>query len=271
MRKLFGFIAFGALATVLATPALAVTAPFTATLSITVGTFPPVTATAAGTGTTNASGGDASIPGSVFSAGAAAPISPALLNLIGGFAVCGQNLVAPTFYVSPPAVGAGTCSPNAAGTNSPVNYSGGMAVSSLLASAYLTGLVNTMGQAMAVATIPLSVVGQGGTTGFSAFGGLVAGTVTGNPWTVGALTQTGVLNGATTTLTASGFDNRDANGNGTLQIVTNVNADLGIGNLPAMGILTITYDAVIPEPGTALLLGSGILGLVVAGRRRMAR
>lgn len=269
MRRLYGFIAFAVSATVLSTPAFAATSPFTATLSITVGTFPPVTATAEGTGSTNPAGGDASIPAGVFNAGASAQISPALLNLIGGFAVCAQGLATGTvFNVIAPAVGAGTCSPSLGGANSALNYSGGMAVSALLASAYLTGLVNTMGQAMSIANIPLSVVGAGGQVGFSVLG-LVEGTVTGNPWTVGAVTQTGVLNGETTTLTGAGFDNRDASGNGTLQIVTNTDANLGIGTIPSLAVMTINYGGVVPEPGTVLLLGSGIVGLVVAGRRRM--
>jgi len=35
--------------------------------------------------------------------------------------------------------------------------------------------------------------------------------------------------------------------------------------LPAFGILTLQF---VPEPGTLILLGSGIAGLVAIGRRR---
>ncbi len=269
MRKLFGFIAVGALALGLSTPAIAAPYAFTATLSVTVGTFPPVTGTAAGVGTSVSGGGAASIPGSVFSVGATAQVSPPLLGLIGGFAVCGAGLGSPIFNIIPPSVNAGTCLPNASGTNGVLSWSGGpTGTMPLLASAYLTGTINAMGQAMAVAAIPLAVIGVGGTQGFSAFGGLVAGTVTANPWQLAAVTQVGVLNGATTVLTGVGFDARNGAGIGTLQLVTPTDANIVVGNLPAIATLTISY---IPEPGTILLLGAGVAGLAVAGRRRMSK
>ncbi len=267
MRKLFFLLVLcGALGGV-AAPAVAAPYNFTATLSVTVGTFPPVTGTAAGVGTSVSGGGAASIPAGVFSVGAVAQVSPPLLGLIGGFAVCGAGLGSPTFDVIPPAPGAGTCAPNASGTNGVLAWSGGpTGTMPLLASAYLTGTINAMGQAMAVAAIPLAVIGVGGTQGFSAFGGLVAGTVTANPWQLAPVTQVGVLNGATTVLTAAGFDNRDSAGIGTLQLVTPTDANIQIGNLPALAVLTISF---IPEPGTLLLLGAGVAGLAALGSRRV--
>jgi len=46
-------------------------------------------------------------------------------------------------------------------------------------------------------------------------------------------------------------------------------AALGIfGSLPVYGILTLTYT---PEPGTLLLLGTGIAGLAMIGRKKMSK
>jgi hypothetical protein len=67
--------------------------------------------------------------------------------------------------------------------------------------------------ATTAAEIPLSVVGVGGSATLTAFG-LLNGAVTGSPW--GLAPTSGTLNGVTTTLTASGFDSRNASGADTL-------------------------------------------------------
>jgi hypothetical protein len=57
-----------------------------------------------------------------------------------------------------------------------------------------------------------------------------------------------------------------AGGAGTLVLVTPVRLITNIaGTIPVFGTLTLTY---VPEPSTALLLGSGVLALAAAGERR---
>jgi hypothetical protein len=56
---------------------------------------------------------------------------------------------------------------------------------------------------------------------------------------------------------------------GKVKLVNLTLLDTSIGasaQLPMFGILDLTF---IPEPGTLLLLGSGIAGIAMIGRRRM--
>ncbi|MBW2397019.1 MAG: PEP-CTERM sorting domain-containing protein [Deltaproteobacteria bacterium] len=66
----------------------------------------------------------------------------------------------------------------------------------------------------------------------------------------------------------SGYDNRNAGGGGTIRLVApaGLMSTLG-GPFPLFVSMTLSFVGV-PEPGTLLLLGSGILGLGLLGRRK---
>jgi hypothetical protein len=91
-----------------------------------------------------------------------------------------------------------------------------------------------------------------------------------NTWTTKTTTilPTGITN--TVTATAMGF-NGLVNGAGTVVLVSALNVLTSIaGQLPSFAILVLTY-AGVPEPGTLMLLGSGVAGLALIGRRKLRK
>jgi hypothetical protein len=85
-------------------------------------------------------------------------------------------------------------------------------------------------------------------------------------WTAGTAVVTGLTLTASTA-TLMGSNALTAGGQGTLVLVTPIKVLTNLGSpLAAFGILTLTY---VPEPGTLLLLGLGIAGLALGGRRRL--
>jgi hypothetical protein len=100
------------------------------------------------------------------------------------------------------------------------------------------------------------------------------------PWTIGQPTMTiHTPNSNVTTPAPGGFahgpaslTSSTARLSGALQLVTVTKAYTNITTafpeLPAVGILTLHF---VPEPGTLLLLGSGVAALGVIGRRRRRR
>ncbi len=245
--------------------AQAAPAPFTASLTVAVGSFDPITFTGSGVGDT-VGGGTASIPGGAITAGFVSRLETPIAGLIPGFAICAQGFSDSQVFPIPAVAGSAgavaDCAPLANGFLDAVTFDGGTSGSGgLNATAYLTSNSNTP-----LVTIPLGIVGTGGVVNFTVLG--TAATLTANPWTTGFVTVTGQLLTDTEPITfeATGSDNRDASGFGTLTLVTTALANLGgLGTTPAIAILEINF---IPEPGTILLVGMGVAGLATFGRRR---
>jgi hypothetical protein len=67
---------------------------------------------------------------------------------------------------------------------------------------------------------------------------------------------------------ATAYDNRTANGVGTVQLVAPgrlLISNGSLGDLPVFATLTLTYT---PEPGTLVLLATGVAALAAIGRKR---
>jgi hypothetical protein len=244
MRKL---VVVAILASLLpASRALAAASSFTGTLTIEIASVALPVVPGAGTAIVNGSSGFSPITAVDLPAGAFATVAVVAVTDPGASPIKGFQLNVA----------------NAAGGFTGVPGSGSFGGALPLAGSTKVCLFGPCSAAVANVIVPLSPVGQGG----SAFvTGAFNHTVIGAPWTtgtvsIGSLTEMGSY--AATSSTA------------TIQLVTPIVLSQIVGAdavTPAFAFLTL--QLAIPEPGTLLLFGSGVVALVGygrrAGRRRM--
>jgi hypothetical protein len=139
----------------------------------------------------------------------------------------------------------------------------------------LAGAVRIMayGGEVSLVRLPLSPAGQpGGFFHVTTPGEQIILQVSGTGWTTGSWTlmvpATTIDGGTQTpyTVTATGADLRTAGGADTLVLITPmfIRTNYG-GDVPTFATLTLNY---VPEPSTLLLVGVGIAGLALRGRKR---
>jgi hypothetical protein len=134
--------------------------------------------------------------------------------------------------------------------------------------------------------VPLPLTSTAGGAGFGIGGtriipGAVAITMQDAPWTIGQPTMTIHTPNSTITIPAlpGGFAHGPASlasstarPSGVVQLVTVSKVYTALAGsfpeLPLIGVVTLHF---VPEPGTVLLLGSGVAGLAVLGRRKRKR
>ena len=243
MRKLFGLVAALGLVAGAAQPANAVVLTLaSASLSVQIATLPPIPVAWNGTGSADVTATDVTglTPG-IFSFTGTIPVTdPAAFPMTGVSMVGISNAIGNFYGVDTPSGG------------------GAMAV---------TGLANiclfaACPGAPANVSVPFTT---GGVNGIGLGGspitvaGYVNLTAHGNLWT------TGTVSIGTVSVSGSPLA-----GN-TVKLVTPTLVSTNIGAsaaLPLFGILELTF---VPEPGTLLLLASGVAGLAMVGRKRMSK
>ena len=274
MRRVLGFALFATLVGATPLTARAATLPFTATLTVTFGTLPPIVLSASGTAISNGGGAMFTLPSGLFSTivtftpPSATILEPSKVRVY--LSSNGGGVFNPSF--SPPVAHSPTvallglnltlpASPPGTGVGGPMMLYG-------KATIYALGLPT-----------PLLKLGfsVGGTTAtqMATNAGVVA-TILPTLWSTGyGVAIWSTMGGFPTPsgfFVITGSDARTPGGAGMITLVTPVVALVSLGGSPSNVGIPITLSVnFIPEPGTALLVGAGIAGLALAGRRRRRR
>jgi hypothetical protein len=296
MRLLLGFAAAFALAIGAAAPASASSVPFSGTLSVQIGTLPPIPVPGSGTATVNGSAGghpitSVTIPGGAF----ATSLTVAVPN---AFPIV--QLAFPVLSNGPISVASGGgCTaghPNLSCPGSGLAGFGGV-VGTALVGIFFTPTNGT--QPVANLSVPLGVVGAGSTTMATSLGITVQ--VSGAGWTTGtasiynptaqllthnpatfhvfptisftASQSITVPGGTGTIMTVAGTRSTNPASTFNTDTITLVSPIQIFNNatgafIPSLASISLHF---IPEPGQLVMLGSGLAALVLYGRRRMRK
>ncbi len=272
MRKLIGFLAAGAFLLGSVGVAQAKLTGFHGTLTLSLGSLPPITSTGVvgvgGAILNNSAGGDHLYTMRINIGGVISELAIVPLTDPG---------VAPLVSLQGTAI---------LGTGTLFSISGGAASSNPISGVLPVGgqfrLCILFSGCSSFLPLPLSV---GGTRGVGIGGLITVGTfqpgikvsVFNNPWTIKTAVVSNIptVNGGFSTSSAFGFahgpaslTSSTAQVSGVVQLVTPILVNTtfaGSEVLALMGVLRIHF---VPEPGTALLFGAGIVALGVGGARR---
>jgi hypothetical protein len=271
MRHLFSLLLAGLLA-LGASSSTAAPVPFAGEFFFGIGTLPGITVQATGIADINGSAGGLHISslnlvGGSFQARVSVPVPNAAP--ISGIVLAGGTVTQMTHLAVPKSVNLTFAIPTGSVSNGAAAFAGmsggaGGGTMPINGVAVVCLFDICSGAPSANLVVPLTPVGQGGTV-FAE--GAVAITAIGAPWVAGTA-QVG-------TVSAMGFGHGPESGasttnapSGVLSLVVPVFVSTSLPTFPVVPVFTRLTLHFIPEPGTLLLLGSGIAGLAVLGSRR---
>jgi len=261
--RLWSLVLGGFLAVGVGGTASAATLDFTGTLSFGLGSLPALIIPGNGAATVNGSAGGLHVNSLVLAGGTFGPASASL------------PLTASATVQSVRFTGLS----NQGGTFT--GMSGGGSGGGQMGLSGVAKICVTLDLTCAVVKVPIPITGIG-IGGTQVISGAVSFTLQNNPWVATGLQMLTIHQGGTTVSNATphglpgGFQHGPASAtstaaqpSGVLQLVTvsrvYTSLTTSFPELPVLAVLNLHF---VPEPGTLLLLGSGVAGLVLLGQRR---